>query len=211
MLIAMAGLPGTGKSTLARPLAEACAAVILDKDIVRAALFPAALIEYSTRQDDFCMSIVFQVASYMLRNNPQQHVILDGRTFSRRYQVAALDQLAGELNVPLKIIECVCSDASAYKRLGTKGAMEDVGTNTSVPTSSSNDGETVHPAANRDYQLYRSIKEHFEPIREPKLIVDTDNDLADCLAMCLAYLSGDVRKQRGHGYEDSDSDAESRD
>lgn len=177
MLIAMAGLPGTGKSTLARPLAEACAGVILDKDAVRAALFPAALIEYSTRQDDFCMSIMFQVASYILRNDPQQHVILDGRTFSRGYQVVALDQLAEELRVPLKIIECTCSDEAAHQRLSAKRTME-----------------MAHPAANRDYQLYLSIKARFEPIREPKLVVDTDNDLAHCLATCLTYLSSNARQ-----------------
>src|SRR5712691_4012505 len=101
MLIAMAGLPGTGKSTLGRLLAGVCAATVLDKDTIRAALFPIHLIEYSTRQDDFCMSIMFQVASYMKRNNPSLNVILDGRTFSRRYQVAALEQLGRELAVPL--------------------------------------------------------------------------------------------------------------
>src|SRR5260221_5588941 len=108
MLIAMAGLPGTGKSTLARHLADACAGIVLDKDSIRAALFPSAQIEYSTRQDDFCMSIMFQVATYMLRNDPSQHVILDGRTFSPTYQAPALDQLAAELHTSLQIIQRSC-------------------------------------------------------------------------------------------------------
>jgi predicted kinase len=172
MLIAMAGLPGTGKSTLARPLADACNGIILDKDTIRAALFPVALIEYSTRQDDFCGTIMFQVASYILHNDSQQRVILDGRTFSHRYQVAALDRLAEELKVPLKIIECICADETARQRL---------------------EGETTmgmkHPAANRNYALYLAIKARFEPIREPKLVVNTDDDLAQCLAACLAYVS----------------------
>lgn len=172
MLIAMAGLPGTGKSTIGRMLAEACAAIVLDKDAIRAALFPMHMIEYATRQDDFCMSIMFQVASYMIGNNPALNVILDGRTFSLRYQVAALEQLARELDIPLKIIECMCSDETARQRLGHKGKV----------------GEK-HVAANRDYALYLSIKAGFEPIREPKLVVNTDDDLAQCLALCLVYLS----------------------
>ncbi len=172
MLIAMAGLPGTGKSTLSRPLADACAAIVLDKDVIRAALFPMHMIEYSTRQDDFCMAIMFQVASYMIGNNPTLNVILDGRTFSRRYQIAALEQLARELDTPLKIIECRCSDETAQQRLEHKGTV----------------GEQ-HVAANRDYALYLSIKASFEPIREPKLVVNTDDDLAQCLALCLIYLS----------------------
>ena len=172
MLIAMAGLPGTGKSTLGRLLAEACAGIVLDKDSIRVALFPIDLIEYSTRQDDFCMSIMFQVASYIIRNDPSRHVILDGRTFSRRYQVASLEQLAEVLNVPLKIMECVCSDETARERLEAKGKMG-----------------AEHLAANRDYTLYLSIKARFEPIREPKLVVNTDDDLEHCLALCLSYLS----------------------
>src|SRR2546429_8606008 len=141
MLIAMAGLPGTGKSTLANHLADACACTVLDKDSIRSALFPIAQIEYSTRQDDFCMSILFQVASYMLRNDTSLYVILDGRTLSRKYQVAAVDQLAEELKTPLKIIECVCSDEAVRKRLEEKVTME-----------------AKHLAGNRDYHLYLTIK-----------------------------------------------------
>jgi adenylylsulfate kinase len=100
-------------------------------------------------------------------------VILDGRTFSRKYQVAALDQLAEELKTPLKIIECICSDETARRRLEDKRTISS--------------GEK-HPATNRDYKLYLSIKARFEPIREPKLVVNTDDDLEQCLASCLAYI-----------------------
>jgi predicted kinase len=172
MLIAMAGLPATGKSTLAQKLADAYSGIVLNKDVIRAALFPIALIEYSTRQDDFCMSILFQVASYMLQNDPSLYVILDGRTFSRKYQVEALDQFAREIKKPLKIIECTCSDETAQKRLEEKVTMG-----------------AKHLAGNRDYHLYLTMKARFEPIGGPMLVVNTDEDLAHCLALCLAYVS----------------------
>ncbi|HET8912562.1 MAG TPA: ATP-binding protein [Ktedonobacteraceae bacterium] len=173
MLIAMAGLPGTGKSTLARLLANHLAGIILDKDTIRAALFPADLIEYSIRQDDFCMSVLFQVATYLLNNSPEQSVFVDGRPFSFSYQIAALDQLAAELKQPLKIIECTCSDETALQRL-----------------SKESKARSTNPATNRDYALYLAVKARFEPIREPKLLVNTDEDLAHCLEVCLAYLAG---------------------
>jgi adenylylsulfate kinase len=99
-------------------------------------------------------------------------VILDGRTFSRGYQITALEQLAEELAVPLKIIQCICADETARLRLEAKEK-----------------GGTKHVAANRDYTLYLAIKARFEPIREPKLVVNTDNDLPYCLESCLAYIA----------------------
>ncbi|MBS1253157.1 MAG: Cytidylate kinase [Anaerolineales bacterium] len=169
MLIAMAGLPATGKSTIAQALAEELPAVILNKDEVRAALFPPSEIEYSTQQDDFCLDIMLQVAEYMLRKDRDKIVILDGRTFSRRYQIDQVAEVARKLKVPLRIIECVCSDETARRRLAQ---------------------DADHVAENRDFDLYLSIKARFEPIEEPKLVVDTDDDFARCLERSLRYVKG---------------------
>lgn len=181
MIIAMTGLPGTGKSTLTHHIANALSVIVLDKDVIRAALFPPAWVEYTMEQDDFCMSIMFQVSAYVLRKDPHRAVILDGRTFSRHYQVMALKQLAEELQTPLRIIECVCSDETARQRLEKATA-----------------GKERHLAENRDYALYLEIKAHFEPIDEPKLVVNTDEALAQCVDRCLAYVKEGAlwRKER---------------
>jgi adenylylsulfate kinase-like enzyme len=51
--VLLAGLPATGKSTLARALAERLeGAAVLDKDRVRAALFPGDMVDYTTEQDE---------------------------------------------------------------------------------------------------------------------------------------------------------------
>src|SRR6266404_4379961 len=87
MLILMAGLPGTGKSTLCRALAGELGGTVIDKDHVRAALFDPKDIEYSTEQDEFCMRIMLKVAGYILRKEPSRRIFLDGRTFFRQYQL----------------------------------------------------------------------------------------------------------------------------
>ncbi len=171
MLIAMAGLPGTGKSTLARLLAERLPAVLLDKDVVRAALFPPAEIEYSTRQDDFCVDVMLRATEYLLGREPARQVILDGRTFSRRYQVDAVRAFARKLGTPCAFIECVCTDETVCQRLARDMA------------------EGRHPARNRTYEMYRSVKARAEPIEEPKLVIDTEDDLDRCVQHCLDYLS----------------------
>lgn len=170
MIVVMAGLPGTGKSTIAGQLAATLPAAVLDKDRVREALFPAGLIEYSTRQDDFCMEIMLETAAYLLRNTSVQHIIIDGRTFSREYQVVRVKEFAEQLGVSLEIIECVCSDDTARRRLGADAAAG------------------KHLARNRDLDLYQAIKARFQPIPEPKLVIHTDQDLSTCVAQCLAYL-----------------------
>ena len=129
---------------------------ILDKDPIRAVLFPPELIEYATPQDDFCMNIMLQVAEYILRKEPTRSVILDGRTFSRRYQLDAVADLATNLGQRLAIIECVCSDATARQRL-----EQDV-------------AQGVHVADNRNFALYLAIKARFELIERPKLVINTD-------------------------------------
>jgi predicted kinase len=172
MLIAMAGLPGTGKSTLAHLLADRLPAVILDKDVVRAALFHPAEIEYSTRQDDFCVTVMLHTVEYLLDRNTDRHVILDGRTFSRRYQVDDVRAFARRLGTSCAFIECVCSDETVRRRL-----ERDV-------------VEGRHPARNRTYEMYLSVKARAEPIEGPKLVVDTDGDLGQCVQRCLAYIQG---------------------
>jgi predicted kinase len=99
MLIAMAGLPGTGKSTLAVRIAQELGGVVLSKDEVRAALFPAPVLDYSAAQDDLCMAAIFSAATHILKANARQAVILDGRTFLRAQQLRGLLTLAA-VNLP---------------------------------------------------------------------------------------------------------------
>ena len=83
MLIAMAGLPGTGKSTLAAHLAERLGGVVLNKDRVRAALFPPPVLDYSAEQDEITMAAIFQAAAAILRADSRRAVVVDGRTLPR--------------------------------------------------------------------------------------------------------------------------------
>jgi predicted kinase len=71
MIVLMAGLPGTGKTTLARELAARTSGRVLSKDEIRHALFTPDEIEYSSRQDDFCLRVMLQTAGYLLEAESQ--------------------------------------------------------------------------------------------------------------------------------------------
>ena len=170
MMVIVAGLPGTGKSTLARALAGRLDGVVIDKDNVRAALFPERLVEYSAGQDDFCQAIMQATAEYLLRRHPGLTVFLDGRTFSRAYQRENALACAAELGVAGVVIECVCAEEIALARL-----ERDIAAGT-------------HPARNRTPELYRQVRDSFEPIPEPKLVIDTGLPLEDNVARALSYF-----------------------
>jgi adenylylsulfate kinase len=167
MLILMAGLPGSGKSTLSRALAAELGDTVLDKDEIRAALFAPDDIEYSTEQDDFCMGIMLKVAGYLFRKDPSRRVFLDGRTFSRTYQLARATGFAEALGQPWRILECVCSEETARRRLA-----EDAG----------------HVAANRNFELHQTVKARFEEIALPKTVIDTDQPIENCIQRAKTAL-----------------------
>ena len=161
MIVLMAGLPGTGKTTLARELARITQGALINKDEIRSALFAAEDIKYSTEQDDFVMELMLEAARYLLHKNPARNIFLDGRPFSRRCQIDRVLQFARELDQPWTIIECVCSDESARQRLDFQA-------------------DPSHLAANRSFALYREVQARFEPITYPKTTINTDEPLALC-------------------------------
>jgi adenylylsulfate kinase len=171
MLIAMAGLPGSGKSTLAACLEERLGAVVLDKDRVRAALFPPRVLDYSAVQDDIAMAAVFQAAAAILGADSRRAVVLDGRTFLRPGQVRSLLDVAASVGERARVIECVCDDAVGRERLERDQARGG------------------HPAGNRTFPLYQNLKAAAEPIPVPHLVLDTGKlSLKECVRQCLDYL-----------------------
>jgi hypothetical protein len=170
MLVLMAGLPSSGKTTLARELAAQTSGRLLSKDEIRHTIFRPEEIEYSTRQDDFCIQIMLRTAEYLFQGQPDLCIFLDGRPFSRRYQIVNIITAAGTMRQPWRILECICSEQTAKQRLAQHAAS----------------GE--HPAGNRDYELYLAVRGRFEAITLRKTVINTDQPLQVCCTHALAAL-----------------------
>ena len=114
------------------------------------------------------MEVMLRAAHFLLQKNPERKIFLDGRTFSRRYQIGRVLKFADELAQPWTILECTCSEESVSRRL---------------------DLDSSHPARNRTFSLYLEVKARFEPIAFEKTLIDTDQPLEHSVRRAMAALS----------------------
>lgn len=171
-MILMVGLPGTGKSTLSRALVERFGGFVIDKDVIRPALFGPSQIEYTVEQDDFCQQVMLDTAEYLLRKKPTLRVFLDGRPFSREYQRQSVRAAAERIGTPLAVVEAVANEAIALARI--RRDLESGG----------------HLAANRTEKLYLEKKRDFErePIKGPRVTISSDQELELSISQAEKYL-----------------------
>ena len=114
---------------------------------------------------------MLQTAEYLLSRDPARIIFLDGRPFSRRYQ-----------------IENVLAVASSLHQRWTNSRMRVFRRDVRVSGSRADAGASSHPAGNRDFQLYADVKTRFETITHPKIVIDTDQGLEHCVASAMAAL-----------------------
>ncbi|HVS18944.1 MAG TPA: AAA family ATPase [Planctomycetota bacterium] len=172
-LVVLAGLPGTGKSTLAERLAEALDAPVFSKDRVRAALFDPRHVRYERAQDDFVVECLVAAAAHTAEHGPACHAVLDGRTFQRAGQLDALRAQLAVRGLAERTIELVADADIARARLAAQRA---------------------HPAADRGPELYDALAAQAAPLPGPKLVLDSGVLAPDELARrALEWLRAELR------------------
>src|SRR3972149_3268771 len=100
MLILVVGLPGTGKTTIAKYLAKKTDAVLLRADVIRKELIKKPT--YSKEETEMIFSEMFARAKSIL--SKKMNVVLDV-VFGRETERKKAEILAKQLNTSLKIVE----------------------------------------------------------------------------------------------------------
>ncbi len=154
-LIMMVGLPGTGKSTLARRLAALLPASIVESDRVRRVLFkwPRHTLNESRRVHQVCRVLIEQ----LLRQGSS--VIFDATNLIEAHR-ALIYQIADRLRIPLVILFVTAPPEVVRDRL---------------------EGRLLQPnpedASEATWSVYERMRRYMEPIGRPYLEVDTSQDL----------------------------------
>ncbi len=161
-LLQMAGVPGSGKSALARLIGRSTGAVVIDRDVLKTAALEAGAEE--SLAGGIAYDAFFALADHLLGQGLS--VILDSpscwETIPKRGAAIATGRC-----IPYYFIECLCPDREELaRRLRER------------PRLTSNPGEETVEA---DWTTFTPPGAY--------LRVDTTQAIEDCLAMALDYLA----------------------
>lgn len=163
VVVQMHGEPGSGKSTLASAIGWRLGAVVLDKDVIKAALLRSCVPEREAAAAAY--EVYFAQGSALVEQG--HSVVLDNPVFWPRVEQRWLElsALAASPNI---LIECVCRDrAELRRRLATRDALE---------------SQPREPLDLRSHPGSAPTK------YEPRLTLDTTRPLDELAGMALAYV-----------------------
>ncbi len=162
-LLQMASDPGGGKSALAGAIGRATGAVVIDKDVLKAAALNVGAEESLASQ--IAYEAFFDLASSLLAMG--HSVVLDSPAYfpSIRERGQRLAQQAG---ARYRIIECVCPDDEELARR-LQGRTRLV-------------SQLTYPLSNP------YARPETAPLAEPRLTIDTSRPLEECVREALEYL-----------------------
>lgn len=163
LVVQMHGEPGSGKSTVARALGARLGAVVLDKDVIKAALLRSGIVEQQAGPGAYEVFFA-QAAALVAAGNS---VILDNPVFWESVERRWFE-IADAAGSPRILIACVCADrGELLRRLRTRATVE------SQPREPL-DLER-HPGA---------VETQFQP----RLTLDTTRPLTELVDEALAYV-----------------------
>jgi predicted kinase len=159
LIVVICGLPGVGKSTLAKDLAPLLNAVILSSDKIRKELFPNPI--YSKREVKIIYDVMILLAKYLY--GAGINCIIDA-TFNKEKSRTQLKNKLMLSEEELFMVECICPEDTIVSRLKTR----------------------KNDYSDADLRIYKRMKKTYEPILEDHLVIDTSQSSSKTSAMEIA-------------------------
>ena len=161
LLVVMRGYPGTGKSTIARAIAAALHAPLIDRDVIRQT--GVAIFGEHPEIGRFAYEMMFALTRAQL--NVGISVVVDSPlTYRTTYE--EMRHIADDAHVPMLVVHCICSAQVQRQRLESrKGA--------------------VSAFQITSWEDWLQWKPRFEQFSDGGYEIDTGNSLEDSLAKIL--------------------------
>jgi predicted kinase len=164
ILIIMRGYPGTGKSTIARAIARALHAPLIDRDIIRQ--MGVDILGDLPEIGRFSYELLFALTREQLSLGLSA-VVDTPLTYRRTYEQAR--ELAQAFGIPMLVVHCQCPPEVQRRRLeGRKGKVSEF-----QITS---------------WEEWEQWKPRFEEFDDGGCVIDTSNPLDDSLAKVMRTI-----------------------
>ena len=162
-LIIVCGLPGSGKSTAAKILADQTGSIVLRSDLIRRELFPDP--DYTSIERERVYAEMFAQADHWLAKG--NSVILDA-TFSKQRHRDEASELASHFRAHFFVMEITCSDSG---KIGDRLRSR------------------INDVSSADIGVYQREKDVFEPIQGPHLSVDNCGSAEELESYLTQYVA----------------------
>ena len=145
-VVVVCGLPGVGKTTIAKDLAPLINAVVLSSDKIRKELIPNPT--YKRQERKLIYNVLLIIAKYLHKSGI--NCILDA-TFNTENSRKEMMKKIGLSQEQVCIVECICPDDIVISRL--KHRKNDY--------------------SDADVSIYKKMKRIYEPIKQKHIIINT--------------------------------------
>lgn len=149
-IIVVCGLPGVGKSTVSKAIADAVEGEVLRTDVIRQEIVENPV--YTAEEKRRVYDELFERARDHLADG--RTVVLDG-TYRRRTYRDRARELAAELDTGFDLVNVQCDESVVERRIA----------------------ERENDASEADVEVYRQYRDSFEPFVGDHLSIDNSSDL----------------------------------
>lgn len=148
-VIVVCGLPGVGKSTVSKAIADAVDGEVLRTDVIRQEIVENPV--YTAEEKRRVYDALFERAREHLTDG--RTVVLDGTYRRRTYRDRARD-LAADLDTRFDLVSVHCDESVVEHRIA----------------------ERENDASEADFEVYRQYRDSFEPFVGDHLTIDNSGD-----------------------------------
>ena len=171
ILVVVAGLPGTGKSSFSRELAARFPLLVLESDALRRALVPRP--RYSAEESARLFRAIHHLmAGLLARKTP---TLLDATNLVEA-QREPLYRMAQGAGAKLLLVRVRAPQEVVRARLTSRQATAD-----------------PHERSDAGWEVYQRMRDTYEPIRREHYTVDTSRNVEPVLRRIVEELEGWVR------------------